>query len=236
MKLHKLYDYPTSSRALYSGERMYDVGSERLPSVTTILSATQPPEKQAALAAWKARVGEEQATRTRDQSANRGTAVHTIIEGYLKNENHLDLTDLGQQAHPMAQKIINNCIKDRVTEILGIEPTLFHAGMRYAGATDLICIHEGVPTICDWKQSNRPKRREWLLDSYLLQIAAYSLAFQDMFGDIIHKGINAVCTPDLYYQEFVWEGEEFKQAKYEWMRRVEQYYNQKEKGLIDKTK
>jgi hypothetical protein len=230
--LNKLYEYPTSTRALYNGERMYDVGTqERYPSVTTILSATQSKEKQASLAAWRARVGTNEAARITDQSSNRGTTIHTIIEGYLTGQNHLDLTPLGEQSHPMAQKIIDNCIKDRITEIWGIEPTLFHSGMKYAGATDLICIHDGVPTICDWKQSNKAKRREWIKD-YLEQIAAYSLAFQDMFGETIHKGVNAICTPNLYYQEFIWEGQEFKQAKYDWMKRVEQYYNMKNKGLL----
>jgi hypothetical protein len=67
--LNKLYEYPTSTRALYNGERMYDVGKDKLPSVTTILAATQSQEKQASLAAWRARVGTDEAhgSRTRQQ-------------------------------------------------------------------------------------------------------------------------------------------------------------------------
>ena len=229
MKLNKKFIYPTSSRSLIKDERHYDVNATKLPSVTTILQATQPEEKRLALEAWKKRVGTVEADKVKNDAATRGTALHTHLEKFLLGEGYLDLTIEGQASRTMAQKIIDNCIKDKITEIWGIEPTLFHEGMGYAGATDLICIHEGVPTICDWKQSNKPKRREWLLDSYLLQVAAYSLAFQDMFNETIHKGINAICTPNLYYQEFIWEGEEFKQAKYEWMKRVEQYYAQKNK-------
>ena len=235
--LNKLYEYPTSTRALYNGERMYDVGKDRLPSVTTILAATQSQEKQASLAAWRARVGMNEAARITDQSSNRGTTVHTIIEGYLTGQNHLDLTPLGEQSHPMAQKIIDNCIKDRITEIWGIEPTLFHSGMKYAGATDLICIHDGVPTVCDWKQKNKfiHSFQKHYIHDYGLQISAYSLAFQDMFGEIIHKGVNAMVTPKLEYMEFTWEGEEFKKLKYEWMKKVEQYYEMKEKNQLDKS-
>ena len=97
MKLNSLYQYPTSTRALVDGKRHYDVGTdEKLPSVTTILSATQPEEKKASLAAWAARVGEAQATRIKDQAAARGTVMHHILEGWIKDEPHVDLTEVRQ--------------------------------------------------------------------------------------------------------------------------------------------
>ena len=65
MKWNRQFDYPASSRSLIQGSRHYDVGQEKLPSVTTILAATQPPEKRKALEDWQARVGKEQATRTK---------------------------------------------------------------------------------------------------------------------------------------------------------------------------
>jgi hypothetical protein len=107
MKLNSLYQYPTSTRALYNGERMYDVGSEsKLPSVTTILAATQPEEKKASLAAWAARVGQNEATRIKDQAASRGTVMHHVLEGWLLDKPHVDLTDVGQQAEKMAYQIL----------------------------------------------------------------------------------------------------------------------------------
>ena len=233
MKLNNLYTYPTTERMEIEGKRRYVIKgqTEPLPSVTTILAATQPEEKKAALAAWQARVGQNEAEKIKNNSAARGTVVHHYLEGWLKNKPHLDLTEVGQLAEKMAYQIWNNTIESRITELWGIEPTVFHSGMGYAGAVDLICIHDGVPTLCDWKQSNKPKRKEWIKD-YGLQIAAYSLAFQDMFGETIHKGVNSICTPDLYHQEFIWEGEEFKQLKYEWMKRVQKYYEMKDKGQI----
>jgi hypothetical protein len=227
--LNKLFTYPTSTRALYNGERMYDVGEEKLPSVTTILAATQSEEKQASLAAWRARVGTDEAARITDQAAARGTTMHHIIESWLTNQGHIDLTDMGQQAHTMADLIIKQGLQDRLTEIYGVEPTVFHSGMGYAGATDLIGVHDGEVIIGDFKQSNKPKRREWIED-YKLQLAAYALAFQDMFNVPVNKGVNFICTKDFYYQEFAFSDEEFRQAKYTWMKKVEQYYNQKYKN------
>ena len=230
MKLNKLYEYPTSSRALYDGERLYDIGEEKLPSVTTILSATQSAEKQASLAAWRERVGKDQATRITDQAAARGTTMHHIIESYLTGQNHLDLTDMGQNAHTMADQIIKNGLKDRLKEFWGLEVTLYYPGL-YAGATDVVGIYDGAESIVDFKQSNRPKRREWIED-YKLQLAAYALAHNEVYGTNIQKGANLICTKDNYYQEFIFDGDEFRQAKFEWLKRVDQYYNQKDKNKV----
>ena len=227
MKWNKKFIYPTSSRSLINDERHYDVDAEKLPSVTTILQATQPEEKRAALEAWKKRVGEIEANRTKDQAAERGTAMHRIIEGYLIGQYHLDLTDLGQNAHTMAQQIINNGLKNRLSEFFGLEVTLYYPGL-YAGATDVVGVYDGAEAILDFKQSNKTKRREWLED-YKLQLAAYALAHNEVYGTNIMKGVNLICTKDNYYQEFVFEGEEFKKAKYEFLRKVDQYYSQKSK-------
>jgi ATP-dependent exoDNAse (exonuclease V) beta subunit len=212
---------------LINEERHYDIDAEKLPSVTTILQATQPEEKRAALAAWKARVGEVEANRTKDQAAERGTSMHRILEGYMLGQYHLDLTDLGQNAHTMAQQIIDKGLKDRLTEFFGLEVTLYYPGL-YAGATDVVGIYDGQESIVDFKQSNKTKRREWLED-YKLQLAAYALAHNEVYGTNIQKCVNLICTRDNYYQEFVFEGEEFRQAKFEWLKRVDIYYTNKSK-------
>ena len=227
MKWNKRFIYPASSRSLIQNERHYELGTEKLPSVTTILAATQPEEKRLALEAWKIRVGADEATRTKDQAAERGTAMHRILESYILGQNHLDLTDIGQNAHTMAQQIIDKGLKDRLTEFFGLEVTLFYPGL-YAGATDVVGIYDGGESIVDFKQSNKTKRREWLED-YKLQLAAYALAHNEVYGTNIQKGVNLICTRDNYYQEFVFEGEEFRQAKFDWLKRVDQYYNQKTK-------
>ena len=229
MKWNKQYNYPTCSRDIYEGERLYDIGDSKLPSVTTILSATQSAEKQASLAAWRNRVGAKEAQLITTSAANRGSTMHHILECYLMEEPHLDLTTLGQQAHVMAENIINKGLKDRLTELWGLEVTLFYPEL-YAGATDVVGIYDGEQSIVDFKQSNKPKRREWLED-YKLQLAAYALAHNEIYGTHINKGVNLICTKDNLYQEFVFEGEEFRQAKFEWLSRVGTYYKQKEEVM-----
>ena len=226
MKWNKRFIYPASSRSLIKDERHYDVAAEKLPSVTTILSATQPAEKKAALDAWRARVGEVEATRTRDQAAERGTSMHRIIEGYLLGEQHLDLTDLGQNAHTMAQQIINNGLKD-LNEIWGSEVTIYYPGL-YAGATDVAGIFNGVESIIDFKQSNKPKRKEWITD-YFLQLAAYAMGHNYVYDTNITQGVVLMCTKDNLFQKFEVSGNEFTNYQHDFLRRVDQYHSQKHK-------
>ena len=226
MKWNRKFIYPTSSRSLINDERHYDVDAEKLPSVTTILQATQSDEKRLALEAWKARVGNDEATRTKDQAAERGTAMHKILESYIAGQNHLDLTEIGQNAHTMAKQIIDNGLKD-LTEIWGSEVTIHYPGL-YAGATDLAGIYNGSESIIDFKQSNKPKRKEWITD-YFLQLGAYAMGHNAVYGTKIDRGVVLMCTKDNLFQRFEIDGQEFVKYQHEFLKRVDIYYNNKAK-------
>jgi len=227
MKLNKLYEYPTSMRSLVNDERHYELGTKKLPSVTTILQVTQSDEKRAALNAWKERLGSTEADKVKNDAAIRGTAMHVHLEKFLLGEGYLDLTTEGQTSRTMAQQIIDKGLKNRLKEFWGLEVTLYYPEL-YAGSTDVAGVYDDAEAIIDFKQSNKLKRREWI-DDYKLQLAAYALAHNEVYGTNIMKGVNLICTKDNFYQEFIFDGEEFKQAKYEFLRRVDQYYTQKNK-------
>ena len=223
IKWNKRFEYPTSTRALINGKRHYDVGTEeKLPSVTTILSATQSEEKKKSLAKWKQKVGDNKADQIRDDAAARGTIMHRIIEGYVTGEGHADLSDLGQNAGTMAQKIIDEGLEGRMDEIWGSEITIYYPGL-FAGATDLAGIYEGRESIIDFKQSNKMKRKEWIED-YFIQLAAYALGHNYVYNTAIQSGTILMCTKDNIFQRFDITGEEFKKYTYKWLERVDQYY------------
>jgi len=224
LKWNKQFIYPESVRALIKNERHYTIGNEKLPSVTTILSATQSQEKQDSLAKWKAKVGEIEAERVKNTAAARGTRMHSILEAYVEGKNILDLTEPGQEAHRMANTVIDQGLKD-VDEIWGSEVTLAYPGL-YAGATDLCGVYMGRESIIDFKQSNKPKKAEWIED-YKLQGAAYATAHDDMFGTQIEQTVILMCTPDCFFQRFIINGKEFREYKWKWLERVDQYYEQK---------
>ena len=223
MKWNSRFDYPESIRSLVNDQRHYDVGEEKLPSVTTILSATQSDEKKASLAKWRRNVGENKAESIMNEAANRGTIMHRILEGYLLGQNHADFSDLGQEAGIMAQTVIDSGIRGHLDEIWGSEITVYYPRL-YAGATDLAGIYDGRESIIDFKQSNKPKRREWITD-YFLQLAAYAMAHNYVYGTNIQSGVVLMCTKDNYFQKFEVKDKEFQRFSWEWLRRVDKFKN-----------
>ena len=221
MKWNKLYTYPTSTRSTVDGFRTYDVNEEKLPSVTTILGATKDQEEIDSINRWKAKVGEEAATRIRDQAASRGTNMHLHLERHIMGEGHLDLTEEGKVAKAMADTIIAKGFND-IQEIWGSEVTLFYPGL-YAGATDLVGTYDYEDSIIDFKQSNKPKRREWIED-YFMQLGAYAMAHNQVYKTEITQGVILMCTPDNYFQKFQVKGKEFIEYQHKFLEKVDQYY------------
>jgi len=214
-----------------TGTRVYEVVGTRLPSVTTVLSATKD---QQFLKNWKAKVGEAEAERIKNVSSKRGTSMHKFLESHIQGVGYDDLTELGQAAKPMAQKIIEVGLAP-ISEYYGSEVMLHYPGL-YAGSTDLVCLHNDMETIVDFKQSNRPKKEEWVED-YKLQCAAYALAHDYVYRSEIKQCVIMICTPDLYYQEFKIQDAELKTYKHKWLKRLDMYhelkFDEKEQAKVE---
>ncbi len=221
MKWNKLYHYPPSTRSTTDGLRTYDVGKEKLPSVTTILGATKSQDAQDSIARWQARVGLDEAMRIKDQAASRGTNMHKHLEQHLLGAGHLDLTEEGKTAKAMADTIIDKGFKD-FQEIWGSEVVVYYPGL-YAGATDLAGIYDYSESIIDFKQSNKPKQREWI-DDYFMQLGAYAMAHNTVHGTQIDQGVILMCTPDCFFQKFVVRGKEFVKYQHQFLKRLDEYY------------
>ena len=224
---NKLYEYPASMRTSIEGKRHYEITGKKLPSVTTILSATQSAEKMASLANWQKRVGDVEAERVKNTAASRGTNMHLHLERYILGEGHKDLTDEGQVAGDMAQVIIDKGLCD-LSEIWGSEVTLYYPGL-YAGATDLVGVYDYEDSIVDFKQSNKPKRKEWV-DDYFMQLGAYAMAHNQVYNTEITQGVILMCTPDNYFQKFQVKGKEFIKYQHKFLERVDKYYNDQNKA------
>jgi len=224
MKWNKLYHYPPSTRSTTDGLRTYDVGNEKLPSVTTILGQTKSEDSKLSIANWQARVGMDEAIRIRDQAASRGTNMHKHLEKHLLGEGHLDLTAEGKLAKAMADTIIAKGFND-IQEIWGSEVVVHYPG-KYAGATDVVGVYDYEDSIIDFKQSNKPKRKEWIHD-YFLQLGAYAMAHNHVHKTEITQGVILMCTPDNYFQKFQVKGKEFVEYQHQFLERVDKYYEQK---------
>ena len=222
MKWNKLYKYPPCTRSTTDGIRTYEIGEERLPSVTTILDATKNEESKKKLSQWMLIKGKTEATRIKNQAAERGTAMHTYLEKYLGKSGHLDLTDTGRVAKPMAETVIKEGLNGKLSEIWGTEITLYYPGL-YAGVTDVVGVYDYEDSIIDFKQSNRPKRKEWVED-YFIQIGAYAMAHNYVHRTQITQGVILMCTPDCFFQKFIVKGKEFIKYQHKFLERVGKYY------------
>ena len=221
MKWNKLYHYPPSTRSTTDGLRTYEVGEQKLPSVTTILGATKSQDAQDSIARWQARVGQDQATRIKEQAASRGTNMHKHLEQHILGQGHLDLTEEGKTAKAMADTIIKKGLCD-LSEIWGSEVVLFYPGL-YAGQTDLVGTYDYEDSIIDFKSSNKMKRKEWIED-YFLQLGAYAMAHNQVYGTEITQGVILMCTPEMQFQKFQIKGQKFIEYQHQFLAKVDQYY------------
>ena len=225
MNLNFKFNYPKSIRAYYNGQRLYDVNSEKLPSVTTILSATESEEKKASLERWRNRVGRKEADLISRQSLSRGSAMHDFLEKFILNQLNLDLLGDNSLEKQMADQIIDNGLRNDLSEVWGVEATLYYPG-KYAGAADLIGIYNGKESLLDFKTANKPRKDEYN-DEYYMQLGAYSLAHDKVYGTNINQGIILLCTKDLMFQRFIVDSERLKDCQKRFLEKVEQYYAMK---------
>ena len=217
MQIIKKYNYAELKRQDGDSRLYLTPDGDALPSVTTILSKTKD---KTFLKQWRAKVGEANAEKIIRDSAQIGTALHLYIERLVNGEKYKDLTKIGIQAEKMAKKIVEEAFKD-ITEVWGSEVHLYNPG-KYAGTADMIAIYKGRPAIIDFKQTNRPKKREWIQD-YLMQLAAYAQAHNALFNTEIDQGVVLMCSRDLTFQRFELTGEKFTRASDAFMKKLDLY-------------
>lgn len=219
------YTYTPFNRESVEGRRLYATpDGKRVPSVTTILDKTKPEEAKAALAAWRKAVGEQKAQQITTEAANRGTRMHSYLENYIKGEvlRETVTNPYAQQSLDMAKVVISQGFP-KINEVWGSEVPLYFPGL-YAGTTDCVGVHEEQEAILDFKQTNKPKKIEYI-DDYFLQLTAYALAHNEVHGTNIRKGVILMCSKDYEYQEFILKPEDFNYWTDRWLDRVEQYYS-----------
>lgn len=206
------------------GRRYATPDGNKLPSVTTVLDATKSEESKQALQNWRKRVGTQQAQAITTEAAGRGTRMHKWLEDYIKTG---EIGTPGSnpysiQSHAMATSIITQGLS-KCNEYWGTEVPLYFPSI-YAGTTDLCGVHDGAEAIMDHKQTNKPKKREWI-DDYFVQLTAYANAHNEVHGTNIRKGVIFMCSAANEYQEFILEGTEFDKYTDIWFKRLEQYYS-----------
>lgn len=221
--LDNRFPYKELKRTSVDGKRLYEVdGGEKVPSVTTILSATKD---MTAIWEWQKRIGVDKARQITTEAANIGTLMHASVEKHSLGEDRKPGTNfIHQKAHKMANVIINNAFVD-IDTVYGTEVNL-HFPKLYAGTTDMVYESKGQLYIGDFKQSRKLKKREYIED-YFLQLTAYALAHNELYGTKIRNGVVFVCTQAFEFQRF--ELEDFDKWEDRWFHKLEDYYTRLDK-------
>jgi len=209
-------------------KRVYQTpDGEKLPSVTTILSATKDMTH---LNAWKDRVGHDNAQRIANEAAGVGTAMHNNLERFLIGEQRQPGNNpVHIKANAMADQIVINGLA-KVNEVWAMEQSLYFPGL-YSGTTDLVGVYDGEPAVMDHKQTNKPKKAEWI-DDYRMQLVAYILAHNEVYGTDIRRGVVFMCSRGddslkvggETYQQFDLLPKDFNYWEDQWLNKVEEYY------------
>ena len=219
------FNYVPIDRTTVNGSRRYATpDGEKLPSVTTVLDATKSEESKAILENWRKRVGYAKAKEITTEAAGRGTRMHKFLEDYIKTGiiSEPNTNPYSIQSHKMATIVIDKGLVN-CNEYWGTEVPLYFPKV-YAGTTDLCGVHAGEDAIMDHKQTNKPKKREWI-DDYFVQLTAYATAHNEIHGTKIRKGVIFMCSADFEYQEFILEGTEFDKYQDIWWGKLDQYYS-----------
>lgn len=201
-------------------KRVYQTPSgEQLPSVTTILDATKDKTH---LFEWRKRVGEEKANQITREASGVGTAMHNNLERFIKGiQRQPGNNPVHIQANKMADVVIKNAFVD-IEEVWAMEQSLYFPGL-YSGTTDLVAVYKGNPAVCDYKQTNKPKKEEWVED-YKIQLVAYIMSHNEVYQTDIREGHVFMCSRELEYQQFdIWP-DSFDYWQSRWLARVEEYY------------
>ena len=150
--------------------RRYSIDGHSYPSITTVLGILS----EEAIAAWRARIGEEEADRISRQAGRRGTAVHACIESFIGGFEP-------KPANPIIEimfKKISYILEDRLSVVHGIERAMFSHHLKLAGTADLIGVFDDKLSIIDFKTSLKPKRKEWC-EGYFCQEAGYAIMWEE---------------------------------------------------------
>lgn len=222
VRFQERFNYtPINRKQTSEGRKYVTPNGDAVASVTTILDKTKSEETKKALNEWRNRIGHAQAQAITTEAASRGTSMHSHLEhwlafGEIENKSNL----VHQHSAKMATRIIEEYLSPSLNEWWGSEVGLYYPEL-YAGTTDLVGVYDGVPSIIDFKQTNKPKKTEWIED-YFLQAAAYACAHNAVYGTDIKQGVILMCSKDVEPQHWVVDLTEYE---HKWFDKVWEYYS-----------
>ena len=178
------------------GRRYVMADGSHYPSITTVLSILS----EDGIAAWRKRVGHEEADKISFRASTRGTAVHEIIERYIDNKE--DYRD-GFMPNVVSDFFsIKPILDSRIGKVYAQEVPLYSDYLGVAGRVDCVAEFDGQLSIIDFKTSRRFKSRNHVTN-YFQQEAFYAIAWEERTGIPITQLVTLIVVDDGSTQVFV---------------------------------
>jgi len=190
--------YDKLNRVTTDSGRVYtDPDNNPYPSVTTVLSILS----EEGIAAWRARVGAEEANRISSKASKRGTAVHSLLEKYIANELIMDSCNV--MPH-IAQTFydVKPVIDQSLTKVYAQEAPLYSTHLGLAGTVDCVGVWNGKNSVIDWKTSMKLKPKKWI-SNYFMQCAAYAIMWEERTGMPITQIVVCIAVDNEQPQVFI---------------------------------
>jgi genome maintenance exonuclease 1 len=183
-----------------NGFRFYDIDGQAFPSVTSVLSIG----KKEGLQKWRESVGEGAANWEMGRAARRGKATHTLVEQYLKGETPSERSVLPLGLFKLLKPYV-----DQIDNVRMLETIMYSKQLTLAGQVDCIADYNGKLSVIDFKTANKAREESWI-DNYFLQTTAYSIMYEETFGQKIDQIVILLASEDGSAQSFVKKTEDYK--------------------------
>ena len=172
----KNFSLPEVTTQTIKGKRFYITPEgNKYPSITSVLS----DRNKDGIVKWRQSVGSDVANQIMRSAASRGTALHTLVENYLKNE---ELSK--QDVLPVALFTILKPELDKINNIVLQEGGLYSDKWGVAGRVDCIAEYEGKLSLIDFKTSSKEKKEECVENDFMLRQRVRSILQSPQFYQV----------------------------------------------------
>jgi genome maintenance exonuclease 1 len=193
------------------GFRFYDINGKNYPSITSVLSI----RKAESLKEWRSKVTDKVADWEMGRAARRGKATHTLVEQYLKNE-----TPSIRDVLPLGLFKLMRPYLDQINNIHCLETVMFSDKLTVAGQVDCIAEYNGKLSVIDFKTANKERNEDWI-ENYFLQTTAYSMMYEEIFGNKIEQIVILIAAEDGTVVPFIKDRSEYEK---ELVKSIEEFY------------
>jgi|TARA_B100000902_G_scaffold263546_1_gene249704 genome maintenance exonuclease 1 len=184
---------PKTKGKKIDGFRFYDINGKNYPSITTVLGIQKKKELQK----WRDSIGEDVANWEMGRAARRGKATHTLVEQYLKGETPSERSVL-----PLGMFRLLKPYVDQINNIHCLETIMYSKKLTIAGQVDCIAEYNGKLSVIDFKTANKERQESWI-ENYFLQTCAYSIMYEELFGEKIDQLVILIAGEDGTMTPFV---------------------------------